>query len=110
MRTVLALSVLFAPLAFAQDPNAVRAAGADFQAATAPAAAAAARPGDEALGCEQLQTEFVALAQTPAYRNFALQQGATAVGANDAVAAGLAAAGLATAAASAPVPDAAAAP
>jgi hypothetical protein len=109
MRTFIALAVLLAPLAFAQAPNtrALEGAGADFTAAQAAAAAAASRSGDQSLSCEQLQAEFVGLAQTPAFQSFALQQGANAAVANNIVGAGLAAVQAANVGGIAPQPGAA---
>jgi hypothetical protein len=46
--------------------------------AEAAGAAAAVRPGDEDLSCEALQTEMVAIAQSPAMQNFAQGFGAQA--------------------------------
>ena len=97
MRIVVALSVAaIAPLAFAQNDAAVRAASGVFDAAQVSAAAGAVRAGDEALSCEQTYAEFATLAQSPGFQSFAQQQGGFAGGAltqfqqNPNVAAGLA--------------------
>jgi hypothetical protein len=50
----------------------------DLQSSMAAAAAAATRPGDEALGCEALQSELVATAKDPAVQVFVAKSGAIA--------------------------------
>jgi hypothetical protein len=80
MRTLLVLSLLLgASTVAAQPPTDTRLEGATQRAldAQATAAANAARPGDENLSCEALQTEMVSIAQAirqqPSLQGFAAQ-------------------------------------
>ena len=77
MRAVLALSVLAAPsFVIAQSTVDLDA----FVAAQEQAASAAVRPGDEALSCDLLYAEIIALSTDPAIQTFAAQSAATSFG------------------------------
>jgi hypothetical protein len=74
MRSIIALSVLFSPLAFAQLE--ILPADATSSPQATAAVAAASRAGDEKLSCKQLQNELTQIATSPAMQNFFLQQAA----------------------------------
>jgi hypothetical protein len=73
MRSIIALSVLFSPLALAQ----LEILPAD---SPPPAVAAAARAGDEKLSCKQLQSELGQISTSPAMQSFFLEQAAALSG------------------------------
>ena len=82
MRTVLvvfgALAAVSASAQRSPDLSRQQRAAQETTDAQAAGAAAAVRPGDEDLSCEALQTEMVAIAQSPAMQNFAQGFGAQA--------------------------------
>lgn len=79
MRTVLVLvSVLAAAAAGAQSPADFERQQKQLLEAQEQAVANAVRPGDENLSCEALQTELIAVAQSPEMRSFAESFGAQA--------------------------------
>ncbi len=82
MRTVLvvfgALAAVSASAQRSPDLSRQQQAAQEITDAQAAGAAAAVRPGDEDLSCEALQTEMVAIAQSPAMQNFAQGFGAQA--------------------------------
>ena len=76
--SVLALTfALAAQPAFAQDPDAMML---RMDTAMAEAQAQASRPGDEALSCEALEAEMIALTQDPALQARMVENGAWAQG------------------------------
>lgn len=73
MSSALSLGLVFAPLAVAQDYEAM---SANMEQSMAAAQAAASRPGDEALTCEQLEGEVVTTMQDPQVQAVVAAQGA----------------------------------
>ncbi|WP_395648129.1 hypothetical protein [Terricaulis sp.] len=67
------LALALAPLAAAQDYEAM---ASRMEQSMADAQAAAQRPGDEALGCDQLETEMVTTMQDPQVQAVLAEQGA----------------------------------
>jgi len=81
MRTILLALLLFSASAtLAQNDADLAAQQRAMAEQLAAAQASAARPGDEALSCEALQAEMVAIAQSPEMQAFAQTAGAQAQG------------------------------
>jgi hypothetical protein len=75
LSSALSLGLALAPAAGAQDYEAM---GANMEASMAAAQAQAQRPGDEALTCEQLETEIATTMQDPAVQQAVAANGADA--------------------------------